>query len=147
MGHQNNNLHAGFLVAVLWDTVFSGHVFRYKHHSPTLAVGNLECTLATRPKMRSLRHTDKLPWGDKLPCVSCPATAVCTDVVRCLQGKTCDSVICFCHRLSIYTVSAHQLIGGHFFSTFILPGPVVFCWLIWQALCRHSLWMAGSLFL
>lgn len=92
----------------LRDCVFR-HIFRYKHHSPTLAVGNLECTLATQPKMRSLRHTDKLQWGDRLPCVSCPAMAVCTDVVRYLQGKTCDSVICFCHRLSMSTVTAHQL--------------------------------------
>lgn len=30
-------LCSGFLAAVLWDTVFSGHVFRYKHHSPTMA--------------------------------------------------------------------------------------------------------------
>lgn len=56
------NLHGGFLSAVLWEAVFSGRVFGYKHHSTTLAAGNLESTLATWPKMRSLRHTDKLLW-------------------------------------------------------------------------------------
>lgn len=83
--------------------------------------------------------------GDKLRCVSYPAMAVCTEVVECLQGKTCNSVnLVLPQTKSMYTVTAHQLIGGHFFSTFILPGLVVFRWLIWQALCMHSLWMAGS---
>lgn len=55
---QTRTFMQWFLAAVLWDTVFSGHVFRHKHVSECTLHKQLECTLATWPKMRSLRHAD-----------------------------------------------------------------------------------------
>lgn len=71
----------------------------------------------------------QVTYSDKSLCVSYPAMAICTDAVKRLQGKTggCDLLL----PQTVCTVTAHQLIGGHFFPTFMLPVlPVVFCWLI-----------------
>lgn len=57
------------IYAVLRETAFSGHVFRFKHHSSSLPVGELACSLATQPKNEKPQaHRQVTAWWQGIVC-------------------------------------------------------------------------------